>query len=374
MSGIYLHIPFCKTRCGYCDFHSSTALNHQKRMVDDLVLELCQQVSYLEGSDVSTIYFGGGTPSVLKVDELNRLLQTIRQQYHVTTDCEITLEANPDDLDATVLSALKQIGFNRLSLGIQSFFDDDLKQMNRRHQAKKAIDIVYEAVNNGFRNISIDLIYGLPGMTTERWKANLQQAFDLPVTHLSAYHLTYEKGTGFYKKLRDGDFEVTDEECSRQFFELLIDAAQKNGYEHYEISNFCKPGFYSRHNTSYWTGEKYLGAGPSAHSFNGTSRRWNIAHNLRYMQAIEQSMPYFETEQLTPDMQYNEYVMTALRTKWGVNESRLQAFGAEKRAYFIKQIQSFIKNEWVIYDQPIYKLSRSGIMVSDAIIAELFWV
>src|ERR1700712_1599535 len=318
MAGIYLHIPFCKQACHYCDFHFSTSLAYKDDLLRALVEEIRLRKDFLGGETVETIYFGGGTPSLLSGEELSLLINIITDIHTVSSDAEITIEANPDDLDQQKLKSLRQTPVNRFSIGIQSFFDDDLAWMNRVHRAREAEASVKRAQDAGFENITVDLIYGYPLLTEQKWKHNLDKAFELQVPHVSAYSMTVEPRTAlasFIKKKKQAP--MNDEQSSEQFIELM-NAMEAHGFEHYEISNFCKPGHYSRHNTNYWRGIKYLGIGPSAHSYDGEKRQWNIANNAKYMQAIEKKTIPAEIEVLTEENRLNEYIMTSLRTQWGL--------------------------------------------------------
>ena len=327
---------------------------------------------YLQNETVETIYFGGGTPSVLTVPELNDILHFFQQEFKVSNDAEITLEANPDDLTSEYLTGIKEAGVNRLSLGIQSFQNKHLKKMNRRHNADEAVKAIENAAELGFDNISIDLIYGLPDLTEIEWQDSLSRAFQLPVQHLSAYHLTYHEGTPFYTWLKKGTLKELKETDSVKQFNMLVDSAVKNGYEHYEISNFAKNELYSRHNTSYWMGKKYLGLGPSAHSFDGVSRRWNVSHVESYIKAFENNTSYFDDEILSEKDRFNEYILTRIRTKWGVSLDFVnQTFGSEKEEYIINQIQKYKTAGTVLLKKGIVTLSREGLFISDEIMADL---
>ena len=314
MAGIYIHIPFCKTRCIYCDFYSTTRSELKSRYIHALCKELQMRKEYLRGEPVETVYFGGGTPSQLAEEDFREVFETIRKYYGMEHCREITLEANPDDLTEEYTAMLQQLPFNRISMGIQTFDDATLKLLNRRHDAEQAVKAVHHCRRAGFNNISIDLIYGLPGETDDRWKRDLQQAISLGVEHISAYHLTYEEGTRIYELLQAHRIHEVDEESSVRFFSTLMDTLDNAGYEHYEISNFCRPGMYSRHNTSYWRGIPYLGCGPSAHSFNGDSREWNISSLEDYIHSIENNCRRFENEHLNRTTRYNECIMTSIRT------------------------------------------------------------
>jgi len=322
---------------------------------------------------VSTLYFGGGTPSILSIDELTGLLDAVNQHYTLVPDAEITLEANPDDLTDDYLAALHQLGFNRLSIGIQSFFDDDLKWMNRRHCAREALQSVENAQKHGFYNINIDLMYGLPFMTADRWEANLKQALALDVPHLSAYHLTIEPRTVFGKRQNKGESFVISEDESAQQFDILIDTLEKAGYDHYEISNFARPKFRSRHNTAYWQQKPYIGVGPAAHSFDGQSRQWNVGNNSQYIAALESGSAWFEREQLTPADCYNDYILVALRTAWGADINYIRAHFHDAFANeFLRQAAVYLQNGYMQEQAGIFTLTRKGKMIADRIASDLF--
>ena len=375
MAGIYIHIPFCKTRCIYCDFYSTIRSELKQRYISALCRELRTRKEYLKGEPVETIYLGGGTPSQLAEEDFRQVFDVIAEVYGMEAVREITLEANPDDLTDEYVAMLRTLPFNRISMGIQTFDDATLQLLNRRHSATQAIEAVDRCRRAGFRNISIDLIYGLPGETDERWKRDLQQAVSLNVEHISAYHLTYEEGTRIYKMLQAHRICEVDEESSVRFFSTLIDTLDAAGYEHYEISNFCKPGMYSRHNTSYWKGIPYLGCGPSAHSFDTESREWNVSSLEKYISSIEAGRRAFETEHLDTTTCYNEYIMTTLRTKWGVDwEEVKQKFGAELQGYCTKMAAPHLKSgKLKMQDNHLY-LTREGIFVSDDIISDLMFI
>ncbi|MBO7635696.1 MAG: radical SAM family heme chaperone HemW [Paludibacteraceae bacterium] len=373
MAGLYLHIPFCESRCYYCDFYSSTFKGNRDLLLSSIQKELRERRQYITGS-VRTIYFGGGTPSQLTTEEISSLLQTIFDNYDCRVE-ELTLEANPEDLAADYLQALKSLGVNRLSIGVQSFDDEDLKRINRRHTAQKAIEAVQLAQQIGFDNISIDLIYGLPQQTLMGWKKNIQQAIDLNVQHISAYSLTFEEGTMLTKMRDRGEIMEADEELSFEMFKLLRQTLSENGYVPYEISNFALPGYESKHNSSYWNYVPYLGVGPSAHSFDGQSRRWNIANSRLYISKMADGDTYYNMEMLDNFTRYNEYVMTGLRKKEGVDIAVLEnLFGKDLRDYFLRMIDAYIKEEKVIKEGQHYYFSEDGIFISDYIIEELFWM
>lgn len=375
MAGLYLHIPFCKQACHYCNFHFSTNLRSKPALVQALLHELDLQRQYLGGATLQSIYLGGGTPSLLDQRELALLFEKIYALHSVAGDAEITLEANPDDLSAEKLAAWRAYTpINRLSIGIQSFFEADLQWMNRAHNAAQAWQCLADAAAAGFDDLTVDLIYGAPVTTDEHWAENLRIALEAGVPHLSCYCLTVEEGTALAHFVRKGTAAPVDEEKAARQFEYLQDTAAANGYEHYEISNFARPGRYARHNSSYWKGEPYLGVGPSAHSFDGGSRQWNVANNARYMRALAAGELPFEREQLTPAQRYNEYVMTGLRTSWGCEQVKLEAFGAPYADYFTASVERFIENGTVERLERGYRLSRSGKILADRIAAELFWL
>lgn len=375
MAGIYIHVPFCKTRCIYCDFYSTTRSEWKGRYIEALCKELEMRYTYLKGKPIETLYFGGGTPSQLDEKDFRKVFDTVRRVYGMENCHEITLEANPDDLCPEYLQMLSELPFNRISMGIQTFDDTTLKLLKRRHNAAQAIRAVELCRAHGFRNISIDLIYGLPGETTERWEKDLQQAIALDVEHISAYHLIYEEGTPIYKMLQKHQVEEVDEDSSVRFFTLLIDRLHEAGYEHYEISNFCKPGMYSRHNTAYWKGIPYLGCGPSAHSFNAETREWNTASLERYIKSIEEGQRSSETEILDKVTRYNEYIMTSLRTMWGASLTYTEeAFGTELCQYCMKIAAPYLQSHKLEMQADRLRLTREGIFVSDGIISDLMFI
>jgi oxygen-independent coproporphyrinogen-3 oxidase len=373
MAGIYLHIPFCKQACHYCDFHFSTSLKYKDELLQALVKEIQLQKNYLQGQTISTIYFGGGTPSILDASDINLLLDTITGLHTVTDDAEITLEANPDDLDKLKLQALRQTPINRFSIGIQSFFDEDLQWMNRVHRAQDAEASVKRAQDSGFENITVDLIYGYPLLTDQKWKHNLDKVFELDVPHVSAYSMTVEPQTALASFIRNKKQPAMNEQQSAAQFMMLMEAMQTKGFEHYEISNFCKPGHYSRHNSNYWHGVSYLGIGPSAHSYNGDTRQWNIANNAKYMQDIGNDNLQIEIEELTETNRLNDYIMTSLRTIWGLDLDHLNAIAGGTAAILAKEATSFLERGWIVQkDNKIY-LTQTGKLYADHIAAELFF-
>lgn len=373
MAGIYLHIPFCKQACHYCDFHFSTSLAYKTELVQALVKEIGLQKDFLAGETIQTIYFGGGTPSLLKAGEVSLLIDTIGRYHTIASGCEITLEANPDDLDIEKLNSLRQTAINRFSIGIQSFFDEDLIWMNRVHRAAEAGTSVMRAQDAGFENITVDLIYGYPLLTDDKWKSNLQKIFDLQVPHISSYSMTVEPSTALASFIQKKKQPPMSEEQSAEQFITLMDAMQAQGFEHYEISNFCKPGHYSRHNSNYWTGAKYLGTGPSAHSYNGEKRQWNIANNARYIQEIDKNNIPAEEEILTETDRLNEYIMTSLRTIWGLDPAYLDNIAGGATAQLLKPAQEYFDKGWIEQKDGKIYLTQQGKLYADHIASQLFF-
>jgi oxygen-independent coproporphyrinogen-3 oxidase len=375
MAGIYLHIPFCRQACHYCNFHFSTSLKLKNEFVQALLKEAGLQKNYLpaDSAPVNTIYFGGGTPSLLSVDELHAILEALRQNFMIAADAEITLEANPDDLNAEKLNYWKQTGINRLSIGVQSFFEDDLRWMNRAHTAKQAIGNLGLA-REYFDNITIDLIYGTPTLPDDKWEQNIQQAISLGIAHLSCYALTVEPGTALASMISKHKItDVNTEDQARQFL-LLMNRLQEAGYEHYEISNFALPGKRSRHNSSYWQGIPYLGLGPSAHSFNGESRQWNISNNALYIKSLNNNIIPFEKEELTESQRLNEYIMTSLRTMEGLDVQYVTSrFGETVINKLHKLSVPFIDTGKLQSQQGRLKLTNEGKLFADGIAAALFF-
>ena len=375
MAGIYIHIPFCKRRCIYCDFYSTTESEQQPTYVHALCQELNLRKDYLEGEEIETIYLGGGTPSQLSHEELEAIFLTIYNIYKVKEDAEITLEANPADLTPEYVSMLRTQPINRISMGIQTFQEETLKRLHRRHTAQQAIEAFRRCREAGFHNISIDLMYGLPGETLDTWKEDLRQAIALHPEHISAYHLIYEEGTVLWKLREEQQVEEADEDLSLTFFKTLIDELTRAGYQHYEISNFCLPELHSRHNSSYWTGKKYLGCGPSAHSFNGHSRQWNVASLRSYIEGIEQGQPDYEIEELDLHTRYNDYVITSIRTCWGMSLSHLRTtYGEELYRYCLRMAESHLRQGVLEIREDVLRLTPSGIFISDGIMSDLLWV
>ncbi|MEM9819439.1 MAG: radical SAM family heme chaperone HemW [Bacteroidota bacterium] len=373
MSGIYLHIPFCKQACHYCNFHFSTSMRHKEDLLKAMHLEIEKRSQYLNDTLLQSIYFGGGTPSLLDVEELNDFFEHIQRFFQIAPDAEITLEANPDDLTAEKIKMLRKSPINRLSIGIQSFSEEDLQFMNRAHSAEEAYDCILMARAAGFNDLSIDLIYGSPSTSDAQWKENLDKIFALNIPHISCYCLTVEPGTALDHFVKMKKATPVDEEQAARQFEYLLQRMLEAGYIHYEISNFALPNCFARHNSNYWLGQHYLGIGPSAHSFNGQSRQWNIAHNAQYIKKIKADLPFFEKEQLSPAQQYNEYIMTALRTVWGCEEEKLKHWGDHFYQYFTKKVQSFLHNETIKNIEGTYTLSTRGKLLADNIAMELFY-
>jgi len=373
MAGIYIHIPFCKQACHYCDFHFSTQLGKKHAMVQALVRELELRKEEISEA-VETLYFGGGTPSLLEKGELEALIGAVQEHYSLAPDPEITLEANPDDLSADTLRALADSPVNRLSIGVQSFFDQDLKLMNRAHNAGQAMASL-EGASRYFDNISIDLIYGIPGMDHGRWRSNIEKALAFGFPHISSYALTVEKGTALHHFIQKGKVPDVDPGQAREQFEILSQILEAAGYIHYEISNFAKEGYFSRNNTSYWLGKKYVGIGPSAHSFDGLHRSWNISNNSLYIKNIQEGALPSEVETLGPMDRYNEYVMTGLRTIWGVSLERVASqFGPSYRDYIQKQAQKYLEQGLLVLEGERLLISKKGKFLADGIASDLFFV
>jgi oxygen-independent coproporphyrinogen-3 oxidase len=372
MAGIYIHIPFCKQKCTYCDFHFSTNYQHyQNEMINALVSELEIRKNELAGQRIETIYFGGGTPSLIAPAELQQLIDTVHLHYDCQPEIECTLEANPDDIDATAISQWKAAGINRLSIGIQSFDDRDLSWMNRAHSAAQSLECIRLAHAGGILNCSIDLIYGLPDMDNTRWLEQIHTALSLEASHISAYCLTVEEKTALYRQVQQKKVHVASNEQQSEQFDLLIETLAEAGYEQYEISNFARAGFISRHNSNYWKGIHYVGIGPSAHSFNGKQRAWNIANNAQYMRLIQGGEKWFETENLSDINQFNELILTGLRTKWGVNLTALAEIISLDKTFY-GQIEQFIAKKWMVQQADQVILTSEGKHWADAIAQDLF--
>jgi len=373
MAGVYIHIPFCRTRCHYCDFYKTLDAGQSDNFIESLISEIEIRTDYLGDEKVDSIYLGGGTPSLLDESAIGSIMEKLKSSFDISETAEITAEVNPDDTGPQFYDYLLRAGFNRLSIGVQSWDDEILAFLNRRHNALQARKSVTDATDAGFKNISVDLIYGIPGLSSETWKKSLAETFRYQITHLSAYHLTIEKNTVFGKMMSSGKIREIEEQDSEAQFNLLISMSRKEGFEHYEISNLCQPGHYSRHNTNYWKQVPYLGLGPSAHSYNGFSRQWNVSDINRYIKSIEKGKVPYEIEMLDTRMKYNEYIMTSLRTMWGADLDYVESdFNKETHDYLLNMASRFIKygmlsttgkNRLVLTDQ--------GKMISDNIISEL---
>ena len=379
MYSLYIHIPFCRQACHYCDFHFSTTLKHKAEMVAALCKELVMRQAEAAGTQLQTLYLGGGTPSILSNEELEQLFTTIRQHYTLSPTAEITLEANPDDFfrDTTPqqrLLALQQLGINRLSLGVQSFFAEDLQLMNRVHTTEQ-IEALLPLALHYFDNITIDLIYGIPTMSNERWQANISKALAFGVPHISAYALTVEEKTALHKFITTGKIPPIDDALAYQHFVILVDRMEAEGLVQYEFSNFGKEGYFSQNNTAYWFGKPYMGVGPSAHSFNGSERSWNIAHNIKYIKQIQQGILPQEKEVLTPENKYNELIITRIRTMVGIDIDEVTlAFGKEYSNYMLQQAQKYLDEGLLLIQDNHLKVSKKAKFLSDGIAADLFKV
>ena len=372
MAGIYLHIPFCKKACYYCDFHFSTSPQYKTEMIQALRSELIMQKDFLENQKIETIYFGGGTPSLLSAEELHFVISEINNYFEVLPSAEITLEANPDDLNPQKVRELKQTSINRFSIGIQSFFEEDLKWMNRAHNSQEAESSIKRVQDAGFENITLDLIYGFPLLNNEKWLSNISRVLDFNVPHISAYSMTVEPATALASFINKGKQQPMNESQSVEQFILLMKHLQHAGFEQYEISNFARPGMISKHNSNYWKGIPYLGIGPSAHSYNGKNRSWNISNNAKYIRSIENGDIPAETEVLTIANKMNEYIMTSLRTIWGMDLDFITArFGSDYYKLVENNLQ-VINKDWIKKDQKLVTLTQEGKLYADRIAAELF--
>ncbi len=375
MAGIYIHIPFCRRKCHYCNFFSLASSKYISEFPGSLLLEMKSMQPYLEGETIETIYFGGGTPSLLPRSSIGLILDKVRDYFRLSQLPEITLEANPDDLNSEYLRAIRDTGINRLSIGVQSFFDEDLKFLNRTHTAESAENSVRAAQEAGFSNLSIDLIYGIPGLTDDRWEQNLEKTMLLRVPHISAYALTVEKQTALDLFIRQQKVAPPDEEQAVAHYRMLMERMKKAGYIHYEISNFCKEGFYSIHNSNYWKGVPYLGLGPSAHSFNGNSRKWNISSLSAYMENVRSGVSFSEEELLTENQRYNEYVMTSLRTIWGCSKQKIISdCGLRTANLFAKHAEKLIERGFIKELSGTYYLTDEGKLFADRIASDFFMV
>ena len=376
MAGIYIHIPFCNSKCAYCGFYSLPSLKLKDRFLEALKAEIVARKDYLQGDAVNTIYFGGGTPSLLSLKEIGELLNHINAHYPVASNAEITLEANPDTLSLEYLEGLRQLGVNRLSIGIQSFFDNDLKYLSRRHDSHHAQKCLDWAKQAGFENIGIDLIYGLPSSNADQWNKNLDIFFAYGLPHLSAYALTLEPNAILTKQIELGKVQPVNEEDALRDYEILCQRAAENGYLHYEISNFCKRGMYSKHNASYWFGTPYIGFGPSAHSFDGNSRQWNVSSVEKYCVSVPKTVEgsAIEKEILSPEQHYDEYVMLRLRTHWGIDLKWLKREMGERFSTYCEQhAQPLIAQGRLSQTREFLYLTDQQMLFADGIAEELFW-
>ena len=374
MSGIYIHIPFCKQACHYCDFHFSTSMKKKNEMVLALAKEIGMRKNEFENDIVETIYFGGGTPSVLSNEEINFLIAEVYKNYIVAENPEITLEANPDDLSSERILELSKSRINRLSIGIQSFYEEDLKMMNRAHNSAEALKCLEEA-SKYFDNISLDLIYGIPGLTDEMWRQNIETALSFGIPHISSYALTVEPKTALKKLIDTGKIAEPQDEAASNHFMILVDMLQKNGFIHYELSNFGKENYFSKNNSAYWLGKKYIGIGPSAHSYDGEKRGWNVANNSLYIKSIQENILPLETEILSKSDRYNEYIMTGLRTIWGVSLEKIEKeFGLDYLNYLHKQTDKFLNDDLLSIKNNILKPTAKGKFLTDGIASDLFYL
>lgn len=370
---IYVHIPFCKQACHYCDFHFSTSLQYKSKMINALLQEIELRAPYLEDKKIESIYFGGGTPSLLEGDEIAQIIDTIAKHFDIANNAEITLEANPDDLNQAKVKSLRNTPINRFSIGIQSFFEEDLKWMNRAHNQQEATASIMRVQDAGFENITCDLIYGFPLLTDEKWRHNMQQLIDFAIPHISSYSMTVESKTALDHFIKKGISPAIDSDQAADQMHLLINTLKAAGYEQYEISNFAKNGHYARHNTNYWKGKHYLGIGPSAHSFNGTARSWNISNNSKYISSIHSNQLPLEVEQLSTLDQINECIMTSLRTMWGLDLTELEnRFGQSVKNSVLEDAALFIAEKNLVLDDNKLCLTDTGKLMADHIMSELF--
>jgi oxygen-independent coproporphyrinogen-3 oxidase len=379
MSGIYIHIPFCRKKCSYCDFHFSTSLKHKTELLAALQKEIVLKQKLFKKESVNTIYFGGGTPSILNELELNQLGEIIHNNYNVDENMEFTIECNPDDITSKKLNEYKKSGVNRLSIGIQSFFDDDLQFFNRAHNANEAAQSILKTQDAGIENITIDLIYNSPLLTLKKWEQNLDKFISLNVPHLSAYTLTLEPKTALHHLVKTKQTSLPTDEQAIEQFKLLMEKTKQAGLIHYEVSNFGKEGYFSQHNSNYWKGQNYLGIGPSAHSFmnNNSSqkRSWNVANNTKYIKAINQNTPYFEEELIDETTAFNEYILTRLRTIWGLDLEYIKnTFNPVLLNHFEKELEAYKNSELITISKNTVTLTTKGIFVVDKITADLFYV
>lgn len=372
---IYVHIPFCKQACHYCDFHFSTSLQYKSEMITALLREIELRSPYLEDKKIESIYFGGGTPSLLEAEEIMRIIDAIAKHFDIANQAEITLEANPDDLNATKVNSLRNTPVNRFSIGIQSFFEEDLKWMNRAHNQQEAVASIMRVQDAGFENITCDLIYGYPLLTDEKWQHNMQQLIDFEIPHISSYSMTVESKTALDHFIKKGLSPAINPDQAADQMNFLINTLKARGYEQYEISNFAKNERYARHNTNYWKGTHYLGIGPSAHSFNGVSRSWNISNNAKYITSINSNQLPFEIEELSTLDQINESIMTSLRTMWGLDLNNMERkFGQSVKNRILLESAPFLADKSLIVEEDKLKLTDAGKLIADRIMSDLFIV
>jgi len=374
MAGIYIHIPFCKQACHYCNFHFSTSLSQKPALIEAIVEEIKLQSDFLAGATIESIYFGGGTPSMLSEKELLVIFAQLHQSFVISDVAEITFEANPDDLTSEYLEILKSSPVNRLSIGIQSFFESDLKWMNRAHDANQAIKCIHDARDMGFENFSIDLIYGTPSTTNEMWLSNLEKVSELNIPHLSSYALTVEDGTALGSWVKKGKVPDVDPAKSLAHFNMLQTFTEENNYRHYEISNMAKIGFEAVHNSNYWKRIPYLGIGPAAHSFDGKNRQWNINNNAKYIQALSEGKLNMEREELSEADLFNEYIMTGLRCDWGISKKHIEDQFPQFLQEFEKELQAQIELGAVLDRSSNYVLADGAKFLADGVASEFFVV
>jgi len=373
MASVYVHIPFCHSKCYYCGFHSVASFKAKQDVVHCIVKELELRKDYLKGEPIDSIYFGGGTPSVLELEEVERIIIKIREHHKINEDAEISFEVNPEDVSTEYLQGLRKLGINRLSIGIQAMTDDILKYLNRKHSVEEAVNCVKNSIEAGIENISIDLIYGIPGLSNQAWVESLDKISQLPIKHLSAYCLSIDENTVFEHRMKKGEFiPVSDENCEEQY-NILVEWAKNNEFEHYEISNFCKHGHYSRHNTAYWMQKPYLGIGPSAHSYDGKSRQWNTSNNANYITSINKGVVSYEKEELNLKDRFNEYILTSLRTIWGINKKIVtREFGIRYLHHIMEKSSKYEESGHLHVDHNCIKLTEKGMFISNDIISEIF--
>ena len=375
MSGIYIHIPYCKQKCTYCNFHFSTNIKNVEEMISAMLVEIENKKNYFKKNEIHTIYFGGGTPSFIESKKLDELLEKIKSLYKIIDNAEITIELNPDDITESKLQELKSIGFNRLSIGVQSFFDEDLKFMNRSHSSQEAIDSIKLSQKSGFKNITIDLIYALPHLSNTNWEKNLTKINVLGIEHFSAYALTVEPKTKLDYLIKSKKINAISDDKVVEQFKILQEKTRNMGFIQYEISNFCKKENYSKHNSSYWKRKNYIGIGPSAHSFNGNQRQWNIKSNSKYIKKIKKKEKYFEVENISNVEKYNEYILTSLRTIWGVNHDYIKSNFDEKiNLNFKNSVKKWLDTKNVINKNGHYNLTNKGMIIADSISSDLFFI